>query len=260
MKKKARVIIPILAVGIASTLIWKFSSESGSEGSPVMSKETSKMDLGPGGQGEVSPSGNALHGEDAPFASQNGAIGRESEVSSNEASLPQSEQRKLSILSEILTSKNDNDPRYDTELRNFSPEAKRVMVRKYADTQPEKRNERGTYVFLIGREIKDAADVAFLKSVLNEKPCLSLENCDRVPESGSGDEEHLGAINETTANYPQLVAIRALKHRIDEMKEAGQESAPLFSVLLQTIRESKGASNPRVVEEATRILKELKRD
>ena len=209
-------------------------------------------------EGPGRPSGQEAAPKTAPLGDEAGS--HVSEPTSEVSMLPPSEQRKLSILSEILESKNDNDPRYDTELRDFSPEAKRAMTRRYSDTRLEKRNERGTYVFLIGREIKDSTDVAFLQSVLMERPCLSLENCDRAPEGHSGDEEHLGAINETTANYPQLVAIRALRHRMDEMIEAGQESAPLFSVLLQAIRESKSSSNPRVVEEATRILKELKRE
>lgn|GEM_PF-1077844 len=257
MRPIFRIGVLFLVLGIASGLIFKFYSRSGSEAGSgssldagaLVSRPAPDLPSAAGSPGAVGSSGDSVTAGDPPTG-----------ASTNGASLSQSEQRKLAIISEILSSKNDNDPRYDTELRDFSPEAKRAMVRRYADTRPEKRNERGTYVFVIGREIKDAADVAFLKSVLNEKPCLSLENCDRAPESGSGEEEHLGAINETTANYPQLVAIRALKHRMDEMIEAGQESAPLFSVLLQTIRESKSSSNPRVVEEATRILKEMKRD
>ena len=170
------------------------------------------------------------------------------------------ETRKLGILSEILASKNDNDQRFDTELRNFSPEAKRAMVQKYSEVRTEKRNERGTYVFLIGREIKDEADVGFLKSVLMEKPCLSLENCDRAPEGQSGDEEHLGAINETTANYPQLVAIRALRHMLQELRDQGETSGALFASVLQAVRESKTSPNPRVVVEATGTLKEFDRE
>jgi len=176
------------------------------------------------------------------------------------ASLPEAEQKKITILNEILLSKNDNDLRMDTELRDFTPAAKRVLEKRYSGTAPEKRNERGTYVFLMGREIKDGADVEFFKSVLMEKPCLSLENCDRAPEGQSGEEEHLGAINETTSNYPQLVAIRALLHKAQELMEAGKESDPLFASLLQTIREIRVSPNPRVVEEANRALKELKRD
>ncbi|MBU6152971.1 MAG: hypothetical protein KGP28_01600 [Bdellovibrionales bacterium] len=247
MKKK--LILGVLGVGIVSSLIWILSRSGNSPTS------TGEPDAGSGARSVLNQIVDAVKGTESKSTAA---------VSPAAASEPQGlsaeESRKLSILSEIIASKNDNDQRFDTELRNLSPEAKRALVRKYAEVRPEKRNELGTYVFLIGREIKDEADVAFLKSVLMEKPCLSLENCERPPEGQSGDEEHLGAINETTANYPQLVAIRAIRHKLDELKEQGQESGALFASLLQALREIRVSPNPRVVDEATKSLKELDRE
>ncbi len=244
MKKK--LIAGISAAGIVIGLVWVLS---GSGKIPV-----SGLEIGAGSKSAPEPgavAGNAgaletKSGPDQPAGSGGDAAG-----------LSAGESRKLSILSEIIASKNDNDQRFDAELRNFSPALKSAIFRKYADAPAERRNERGTYVFLIGREIKDAADVGFLKSVLMENPCLSLENCERAPEGQGGDEEHLGAINETTANYPQLVAIRAIRHKLVELREQGQESSALFSGLLQALREIRVSPNPRVVDEAAKTLKEL---
>ncbi len=248
MKKKR--ILGVLGVGIVSSLIWILS---GSGNSP---RAQGGADAGSGSRSILNSIAAAVKGTETKSMTSENASAAPSEVQG----LSAEESRKLSILSEIIASKNDNDQRFDTELRNFTPEAKRAMVRKYAEVRAEKRNELGTYVFLIGREIKDEADVGFLKSVLMEKPCLSLENCERGPEGQSGDEEHLGAINETTANYPQLVAIRAIRHKLDELKEQGQESGALFASLLQALREIRVSPNPRVVDEATKSLKELDRE
>jgi hypothetical protein len=170
------------------------------------------------------------------------------------------DQRKVAVLTEILTSKNDNDPRMDTELRDFSPAVKAAIQKKYAELEPEKRNARGTMVFLLGREIKDPSELPFFKSVLQEKPCLSLENCDKTPGGHSGEEEHLEAINETTANYPQLLAVRALAHRANDLVDTGQEGSPLYSAILLTLKEALQSPNPKVVEAAGRALEELKRE
>ena len=170
------------------------------------------------------------------------------------------DQRKIALVTEILKSKNDNDPRMDTELRDLSPAAKAVLQKKYSEIEPEKRNARGTMVFLLGREIKDASELGFFKSVLQEKPCLSLENCEKAPGGHSGEEEHLEAINETTANYPQLLAVRALAHRANDLVDTGQEGSPLYTAILATLKEALQSPNPKVVEAAGRALEELKRE
>jgi len=163
------------------------------------------------------------------------------------------DRRKLSILNEIFASKNDNDPRMDSDLVNLSPELKKTMTEKYQHLVPEKRNERGTLVFLIGRELKDHADVDFLKSVLMEKPCLSLSDCSKPVSMPSEEELHLAGMNETTANYPQLMAIRQMEKAYQKWAQAGV-AHPLSGEVVQALREALHSPNPRVADEARRAL------
>ena len=159
-------------------------------------------------------------------------------------------------MGEILESKNDNDPRMDTELQHFSKAGKQALQSRYSAMKPEKRNARGTVVFLLGRELNSPEDAAFLGGVLQEKPCLSLQDCDRPPESHGGAEEHLEALNETTANYPQLMALRAIRARAGELREKGQDPA-LAASIESALREGARSPNPRIAEEAAQILKEF---
>lgn len=120
--------------------------------------------------------------------------------------------RQMRILNEILASNNDNDPRMDQDLLALSAVAKETIRRRYAELPAEKRNQRGTLVFLLGRNITEAMDLEFLKQVLAEKACLSLENC-RMSQSyqtlDSADAEHVGGMDIALA-YPQVVALQAL--------------------------------------------------
>lgn len=116
--------------------------------------------------------------------------------------------KKISTLKEILTSKNDSDPRMDTVLKNLSNEDKDALVSVYQTMKPESLNDKGTIAFLIGREITRPEDTEFLKNILSEEPCLSLENCGIT--NGETDP-HFGAVNEVTLNYPQVVALNRIK-------------------------------------------------
>jgi len=73
------------------------------------------------------------------------------------------------ILDQILSSKNDDDPRLDTDLKLLSEETKTVFRAKYRAMPPEKHNERGTIVFLLGRNLKTAQDYLFFKEVLRRE-------------------------------------------------------------------------------------------
>ncbi len=115
---------------------------------------------------------------------------------------------KIKVLHEILSSKNDNDPRLDSDFKNLSAEMKQALAETYASLPRESRNQKGTVVFLLGRSISSAADVSFLSSVLSEPPCLSLENCSRSP-NGTVDE-HASMSNDITVVYPQLVAVKSI--------------------------------------------------
>jgi hypothetical protein len=112
---------------------------------------------------------------------------------------------KLAELQDILRSRNDNDLRLDHDFNDLSPAAKRLFRNKYAEIAPEKRNERGTIVYLLGKNLKVPEDWAFLKQVALEPPCLSLSDCSKKPALGS-DEEATG--DEVTLAYPSLVALR----------------------------------------------------
>ena len=118
-------------------------------------------------------------------------------------------QAKLDLLQSILDSKNDNDPRLDSDFRNLSPEAKDALQNTYRQLKAEDRNGKGTIVFLLGREMTTPQDCEFMKSVLNEKPCLSLNDCTKDPGPTSGESEHLEAGVNVTLAYPELVALQS---------------------------------------------------
>jgi hypothetical protein len=116
----------------------------------------------------------------------------------------------LKILDEILISKNDNDPRLDSVFRNLSPLQKQALKDKYNTIIPENRNERGTLVFLLGRELESTSDFNFLKQVVAEAPCQSLSNCTSINPTARSHDEGSGEID-ITLEYPQIVAIKALE-------------------------------------------------
>lgn len=164
---------------------------------------------------------------------------------------------QLQILAEIFKSKNDNDPRMDRELKNLSEPVKAALRKQYAETKMELRNERGTIAFLIGRELKEGrgsiADVQFLANVLMEKPCMSLLDCSKAPSGQSPEEQHLEAIHETTAHYPQLMDLRSLRQSL----ESGNLTPEIRASVIASLEEARNSPNPRVVQEAREILESL---
>jgi len=122
-------------------------------------------------------------------------------------------QEKLNTLEEILASRNDNDSRLDTAFNNLSPETKRLFREKYSRLAPERHNERGTIVFLLGKNPNSPEDWQFLRSVVTEPPCLSMEDCSK-PVKLEGNHREIGV--EVTLAYPAIVAVkqaeRALKN------------------------------------------------
>lgn len=119
---------------------------------------------------------------------------------------------QLKTLEEILASRNDNDPRLDRDFNELSVEAKRLFREKYSRTPPELRNDRGTIVYLLGRNLTSAEDWAFLRTVVGEPACLSLFDCAKEPRLRA---DHGESGDEVTLAYPALVALnraeRALK-------------------------------------------------
>jgi hypothetical protein len=119
--------------------------------------------------------------------------------------------RKLAVLQEILDSKNDNDPRLDTDFKTLNESEKIALQEKYLSYTPEKLNERGTLIYLLGRNIENKKDLKFMEYVLNEKPCLSMSNCSIEAPAPTGEAAHLASIDKITLSYPQIVAIKSIE-------------------------------------------------
>lgn len=115
--------------------------------------------------------------------------------------------RQMAIVDEVLRSGRDGDPRLDTDLRILDPEVRAYLRNQYGQEPVEKRNRRGTLVFLLGRNLRSIDDFRFFAEVLQERPCLSLTNC--AKRSDMSSSHHSAGIS-TTLAYPQLVALSAL--------------------------------------------------
>jgi hypothetical protein len=141
----------------------------------------------------------------------------------------------LATLREILRSKNDNDPRLDSDFDALSSETKALFRAEYRKLPPERRNERGTIVYLLGKNMRSPQDWAFLREVVSEPPCLSLADCSRksAPE---GREEGLG--DEVTLAYPGLVALKQTQRAL--------EAAPHDSAALSVLAAAKKSQAPAV--------------
>jgi hypothetical protein len=172
-------------------------------------------------------------------------------------SLIPEEQKKWVVLEQILESKNDNDPRIDTDLRHLSPGFKSALAIHYAELKPERFNERGTLVFLVGRELVHPADVDFMRTVLTEKPCLSVSDCSRPPAAHAGEDDHREMMNETTTRYPQLMALRALKQKWRELQKDPTGQTDLIRQIRETLEEASRSPDPRIADEAKAILKSI---
>ena len=107
-----------------------------------------------------------------------------------------------SELDEILASRNDNDPRLDRDFLGLPDETKREFRAKYRAFARERLNERGTIVYLLGKNLTAPEDWDFFIEVAAEPPCLSLADCSKR----SGEAGALG--DEVTLAYPSLVALR----------------------------------------------------
>ena len=145
---------------------------------------------------------------------------------------------KLETLEEIFLSKNDNDPRLDRDFTDLSPQTKSLLRQKYRELPAELRNERGTIVYLLGKNLSSSEDWAFMRGVVQEPPCLSLADC-----SKTGLGAALG--DEVTLAYPALVAIKQAQRALEESR-ADKEA-------LAVIEAGKTSSMPAVARLADRI-------
>lgn len=121
--------------------------------------------------------------------------------------------QKMQLLNELLTAKNDNDPRLDTDFKNLSPSFKKLLMIQYTKYKPEQRNEKGTVAFIVSRELKNVDDLDSLKVVFEEPPCKSLGNCS--VEDLDVDPHHSGLTN-VDLNYPQMVTLYQIDQKLNQ--------------------------------------------
>jgi hypothetical protein len=149
-------------------------------------------------------------------------------------------QNRIRVLDEIFLSKNDNDPRLDTDFKDLTPEDKESFVQKYTQLSPEARNERGTIIFILGRAITSSSDLNFLRQVLEEPRCLNMLHCSQPADADTREDDHETSMQRITLAYPQIVALKALAAFVVDH--------PSSSLAPQAYQNLKGASqSPDIV-------------
>lgn len=162
--------------------------------------------------------------------------------------LSEAEQKLWANFEEILKSKNDSDLRVK-DLKNLSADFRKALSDKYGSLKMEDRNGRGFIIFLISKELKSASDLDFLQKVYQEQPCLSLENCSTT----SRDENpHTSGIDQTTMNYPQLVALYQLDKQLEAKPELLKDPA-MRAGILATLKQAEAFPVPAVHDRAQQI-------
>lgn len=158
---------------------------------------------------------------------------------------PPAAKDSVSVLDEILRSRDDNDPRLDADFNGLSVETRRRFREKYRAIPPEGRNERGTIVYLLGKNLHAPEDWAFLREVAGEPPCLSLSDCARAPSAGEDGSEDSGAA--VTLAYPALVALKQAERVLAEGPASARSEARSVA------RAGKGSRASVVIEAAARL-------
>jgi hypothetical protein len=151
------------------------------------------------------------------------------------AGMTSEEKKTWDEFQDILQSTGDNDPRLDKDFHKMSEHLKAALRSEYQNLPMEQRNQRGLIAFLIARDLQSVDDLHFLRSVYEETPCLSMENCS---STGSSDPHHAG-VDQVSANYPQLAGLYQLEKYLasndprlredsawqDQVKEVLQQAA-----------------------------------
>lgn len=109
---------------------------------------------------------------------------------------------KSAELAGILLSKNDNDPRLDRDFNGLTAAQKDDLRAFYRRIPSEQRNELGTAVYLLGKNLTAPEDWAFLREVAAEPRCLSLGDCGKDIAGGGAPGD------DVTLAYPALVALK----------------------------------------------------
>jgi hypothetical protein len=182
-------------------------------------------------------------------------------ISSPELTLKKSEPQfspetlsKVKLLKEILHSKNDNDPRMDSEFKVLSPELKQALNQLYDQLSKESLNERGSIVFILSKDLKTTEDLKIFNKVLVEEVCLSFADCQKLPLEGN--DSHLDSINAVSLLYPQLVALNRLENLIHKEDFFSHTDDYIREVreVLQNATESK---DNRISQKAKKLLAEV---
>jgi hypothetical protein len=213
---RKRVLVPLILIFVVAAA-WK----------GLVQSQTETVTGGAGSSDSAPPAISGAEGS---------ALGRQAASEEKKSEANPNDLKTLKIFDEIIASRNDNDPRLDTEFRNLSPAAKAMLRDRYRNYQREKRNERGTVVFLLGRNLTSAEDMAFLREVLSEPPCRSMKDCEKDPANGEASSLHQDMGTEISLAYPQVVVLKSIE--------------ALFE---------KDGSDPQRLEEAKVILEAAKR-
>jgi hypothetical protein len=160
---------------------------------------------------------------------------------------------KLRVLDEILSTMNDNDPRLDQILRNFTAEEKLKLRAKYFELEPELLNQRGTLVFLAGRELTNVQDLKFMAEVLSEEPCRSLGNCAEEQKGAEIGSAHGDIGTDTTLIYSQLVVLHSYENELRKP----DLPADMKESIRHSLEDSRRSRHPRIASRATQILQEF---
>lgn len=146
---------------------------------------------------------------------------------------------KLRELDSILQAKDDNDPRLDRDFNELTEPTKERLRRRYDELPLEYLNERGTIVYILGRNMRTSTDWDFLRRVVAEPPCRSQSDCSRTDERGSHG-------NEVTLAYPALVALKVAQR---ELSASGPHASRARRVVDEALR-SESPAVRRLAERA----------
>lgn len=155
---------------------------------------------------------------------------------------------KWKTFEEIVKTKNDNDPRMDSQLKKLSPAIHEALFVKYKTVPAEARNERGLIVFLIARDFHSTADMQFLEKVYEESPCLSLSDCQKL----SPEDPHHSTMNETTLTYPQQSGLYLIDQQLKEKPQLLSDAA-FRSQIIQILIKAENFQVPKIQELARSI-------
>ena len=158
--------------------------------------------------------------------------------------------KPMATLNEILSAHADNDPRLDTELLHLDAPTKQLFRERYASIAREEQNDRGTIIFLLGRNIVDADDVQFLVSVLSETPCLSLENCGTPPARTNAHE----APSDMALAYSQAVSIVSFERFL-----TANPTSDLRGSILESLQAAKHSSSSTISRLSEKALSKFQR-